>query len=131
MGTVLAPAHPRQVQTLAHHPRAGTLPLVAPPMSFDRLGGDRGGQDAERELVGPAAVGVGGAGAVGGQHVDCGLDRLVAGSGEVFDLGLLLGRPRCGGQGRTALPGSGSPRRSLISLLCTKIPLTFKTPTAL
>src|SRR5512135_226523 len=98
-------------------------------MLLNRLGGDLVGEGADLELVVAKEVGVVGGGEVGGQLVDLGLDRLADGSREVLDRGLLLGRQRCGWHGRTPVPGSDSPQRSLISLLCTKIPPTFKTPT--
>ena len=97
---------------------------------LEGLGGALVGEDADLELVVAEEVGVVGGGEVGGQLVNLGLDRLAEGLSKVLDLGLVLGCPRCGWQGRTPVPGSDSPQRSRISLVCTKIPPTFKTPTA-
>ncbi len=96
---------------------------------LDRLGGDPVSQGADLEFVGTEQVSVVGAGEVGGQFGDFGIAGLADGLSEALDLGLLLGAQRRGWHGRTPVPGSDSPQRSPISLLCTKIPPTFKTPT--
>ena len=96
---------------------------------LDGLGGDLVGDGADLELVVAEEVGVVGGGEVGGQFVDLGVDGLADGLREVLDLGLLLGRAGV----RTAWVGSGSvvgfSAAIADSLLCTKIPPTFKTPT--
>ena len=50
------------------------------------------GQGADLEFVVAEDVGIVGGDEVGGQFVDLGVDGLSDGSGEVIDLGLLLGR---------------------------------------
>jgi hypothetical protein len=59
---------------------------------LDGLGGDLVRQGEDRELVLAEEVGIVGGGEVGGEFADLGVDRLTEGSGEIVDLGLLLGR---------------------------------------
>ena len=87
-------------------------------------------QGAELELVVSEEVGVVGGGEVGRQLCDLGVDGLAAGLRVVVEFGLLLGRQGCGRPSWTPVPAPGSPQKSSTSLLCTKIPPTFKTPTA-
>jgi hypothetical protein len=66
---------------------------------LEGLGGNRVGQGADLELVVAEEAGVVGGGELGGEFADLGVDSRAEGSGEVVDLGLLLGRPRLGRHG--------------------------------
>ena len=98
-------------------------------MPLDGLGGDLVGDGADRELVVAEEVGVVGGGEVGGQFVDLGVDGLADGLGEVLDLGLASPAARVRTAWLDSGSGSGFPSAVTLSLLCTKIPPTFKRPT--
>lgn len=68
-------------------------------MLLDRLGGDPVSGEADLELVIAEEVGIIGGGKVGGEFADLAVDGLVNGSGQILDLGLLLGRQGCRGHG--------------------------------
>jgi hypothetical protein len=78
---------------------------------FDRLGGDLVRQGTDLELVVAEEVGIVGGGEVGGQFADLGVDGLADRSGEILDLGLLLGGQRGRRPGRTPIPGPDFPEQ--------------------
>ena len=92
-------------------------------MLLDGLGGDLVGEGADLELVVAEEVGIVGGGEVGGQFADLGVDGLADGSGEVLDLGLLLGRSGVRWHGGLRFRGSGFPQKSPPS------PLVYKNST--
>src|SRR5207248_11781372 len=89
---------------------------------LDRPGGDLVGQSADLELVLAEEVGIVRGGEVGGEFADLAVDGFVNGSGQILDLGLLLGRQGCRCHG-------GLPCRGGFSSELTAIALVYKNST--
>ena len=108
---------------------APSYPFFLREALLDRLGGDLVSNIADLELVVTEDVGVVGGGEVGGQLADLSIDCFADGSGEILNLGPLLGREWIRRHGRLPFQRTGFHAAAHSRRLCTKIPPTLVTPT--